>query len=1029
MSNGIIPSPGSTTIRQAKSLDNVAPSVQDPNLLAGDNIAGTLADFAKQTAQVTLNSHLNQIESTELTRLETASTKARASFDPDEANAIFETAEAEAALNLSRLDPVDARNLGAVVANRASLHRRDVDNHRINLNRRKQADLRFQQDRIDYSVSGEGQEDLTASAIASKAGRLQRSMDSGEMDSFDATQDLQAFTDRAFSEHVYGVMEKQTEDPTRFKRLTEFLNDDSRTGNMTAGARTALLREVRKAQSNANLGVYVEGWLRGDNEYYGDTGDELLNRWSAANAISTDDRRQIISMRDREEGKDPRGVSPEVAKRIDDMLRRQQDSELRTRGVYSQKGNQIFPTNHPLVDMGDGDVSNVLTIAEEIPPGSGRFYVLPSMVDGNPNLTREEAIEIAVEHGLDLYPLFFSLGEAVDFSKQVHDKVDDDGTLTEDVAGPLPNGNKDGNALRFALHGDEPVIEYGVEMEHQKIMLQADEAHKIRPTTEEAMIQIARESGKISRKFLDTVYSGVNTQDEKPDQRTLDSIELAIELAQAAPDSYNSMNLTGAARDTRNFIEEYRRFRFGISRTGSELADIDFEETSGLQETTTTGLRGRLPKQASYDRVWLSRHKEDPSGGSADKLNVMARARKQFSGGVGVKLALDELNNASGVSFTEEEIGGNALAAIHETAISMIGTDPGVNESVAFFAAANEWIHQRGFFPVRRNGEMKFLQWPLEHPAVNKEIKFDTPDGKEHSYGYEPQQAEVILRIGKEVQLTLQDPILDEVLNELAGNRTFTTGHKAQALSNFAGLNPSDSALMPPTADVGPVGLKKETATLKQIVETWAARKDMNVQTAWQVFNGAALGSQSPAGVEWEPSMLGDRFTKFGRDARNNPEPMSWAVVAKFNNGSVDSMINFSKPGLMTMRASFENPEAMLNPVLREWLSARPAEGLPEVQYRLDKARREAQERRDRLKPYKKAIELGVNASMIGNQLRLPIFMFDTLTGLARGDTKAPGRAFEEMTRDVNAIPGPGRQNLNSVKAMRLFEKILDRTF
>ena len=94
-------------------------------------------------------------------------------------------------------------------------------------------------------------------------------------------------------------------------------------------------------------------------------------------------------------------------------------------GLYSS-GDSVFPTQHPSVANEDGTFSNVKTITTEI---DGKNYVIPSMVEGQ-QLSNEEAVQMAIDNGLEKYPSFDDPNEALDMSRFIHDKVDESGNYT-----------------------------------------------------------------------------------------------------------------------------------------------------------------------------------------------------------------------------------------------------------------------------------------------------------------------------------------------------------------------------------------------------------------------------------------------------------------------------------------------------------------------------------------------------------------------------------------------------------------------
>ena len=84
------------------------------------------------------------------------------------------------------------------------------------------------------------------------------------------------------------------------------------------------------------------------------------------------------------------------------------------------KLTRIFPGKYPYVKNDDGSFSNVKTSVIGI---DDMFYVIPTMRDGN-QYSVKEATDIAIKEGINKYPKYKTQEDAVNFSKNIHDKID-----------------------------------------------------------------------------------------------------------------------------------------------------------------------------------------------------------------------------------------------------------------------------------------------------------------------------------------------------------------------------------------------------------------------------------------------------------------------------------------------------------------------------------------------------------------------------------------------------------------------------
>lgn len=95
-------------------------------------------------------------------------------------------------------------------------------------------------------------------------------------------------------------------------------------------------------------------------------------------------------------------------------------------------GDQIFPTQHPMVDRSNVRMATV-TFEDElggtpISSAIGRHYVIPTMIDGV-LLSASEAKKVAKRMGLENYPQFDSVADAEDFNMAHHGNIDESGRL------------------------------------------------------------------------------------------------------------------------------------------------------------------------------------------------------------------------------------------------------------------------------------------------------------------------------------------------------------------------------------------------------------------------------------------------------------------------------------------------------------------------------------------------------------------------------------------------------------------------
>jgi len=91
----------------------------------------------------------------------------------------------------------------------------------------------------------------------------------------------------------------------------------------------------------------------------------------------------------------------------------------------------VFPTKHPFVQNEDGSVSNVILSGEDIMTKDDKYdytIAFPTMVGGK-RYSKDEAFQIAKDHGIENYPRFNSVKEMNQWAEQNHGNIDENGVL------------------------------------------------------------------------------------------------------------------------------------------------------------------------------------------------------------------------------------------------------------------------------------------------------------------------------------------------------------------------------------------------------------------------------------------------------------------------------------------------------------------------------------------------------------------------------------------------------------------------
>jgi hypothetical protein len=83
-------------------------------------------------------------------------------------------------------------------------------------------------------------------------------------------------------------------------------------------------------------------------------------------------------------------------------------------------GKFVFPGSYPMVTNKDGSQSNVVVETVGI---DGKFYVLPSMANGEQMGSLEEMVQYAERMGLDQFPHFKTQAAADAWAKRNHGKI------------------------------------------------------------------------------------------------------------------------------------------------------------------------------------------------------------------------------------------------------------------------------------------------------------------------------------------------------------------------------------------------------------------------------------------------------------------------------------------------------------------------------------------------------------------------------------------------------------------------------
>jgi hypothetical protein len=105
-------------------------------------------------------------------------------------------------------------------------------------------------------------------------------------------------------------------------------------------------------------------------------------------------------------------------------------------------GKFVFPGSYPMVTNKDGSQSNVVVETVGI---DGKFYVLPSMANGQQMGSLEEMVQYAERMGLDQFPHFKTQAAADAWAKRNHGKIrgtDDRGQQIRQA--PRPDGDYPG---------------------------------------------------------------------------------------------------------------------------------------------------------------------------------------------------------------------------------------------------------------------------------------------------------------------------------------------------------------------------------------------------------------------------------------------------------------------------------------------------------------------------------------------------------------------------------------------------------
>lgn len=1006
--------PGSRTVRDAKSLDGARPSIVDNSGAVFANLSIQATEVAKNALNSSTQAALAEVESVGLGFLQEAAAAARATTDPVDATAKMIDGISQAEQLLKPLQENDRRTIGATFNTRAGMHDALVDAHKADLYRRQRSAARMKAEDNGLRLAGQGTATLTRSAIADAQNATNYSYIGGDITLDEKVAMDFAFANSALSRHFDALVYK-ADDPLRFDTAHRQLDSPVFTAGANAEHIDALRRMVRKKQSSENLRIVSREIHAKNPDYMGPLGMAMIEAM-AGREMSSDDARQALNILMDSQGS-VGGNADAVKAMVLEMIGKAEAKRLRDYGYLAIEGEVIFPLDEGDAyvfvyrDGGDFSARAEAVLIDDV------YRVLPTMVNGE-QMTMEESITRAKRLGIDDFPRFPDLETAVEYAKNIEEYVDWDGRASESVPAPLPDGEHMDYLSKSPLHYNNPVtneaLDLMVELRAEEI--DREEGRELTPT--QIMLKIARESHRVSPKIYKKLLGRINISARDPDDETLQSIDLIMMLQDKAGPQIAAMGLNEGSKHVAAFVEQVRRFRFGVSPTALEEQGLDFDLEGGLIRSNGAVLREHMSRAMAFEMYWDRKNPTDPKAAAA--LQERGVKRALLSGEVGEGIALNEMNRALGTDMTQDEMGFDMVNAIKETAIRIWANDPGLTEPVAFWAATQEWVYQRGYFASAWNSQTDFLggrskkqftRHPIDHPSNGYENTIKMPDGSNLSYEHELWRTEAIYQVAVGAQSNMvgeDESAWAMAIEEAKALQWFNTGFESVVPEGNLSGGPLDysnaTALLPPVPMVGPMTMEQRDQSLGWIVYRFAEHRGVTLGRAWGIVNTAVFGLTGPGAVNDAPfnvGLVGDRMTKFGKTGTNAQAPLSWNLVANFTNGASQELIDFG--GATSKRLDFkqfdkDGRSLIMNPALREWMETNNLSNSEVVQSRLDKALLDHEKKRSRDKPFRRLVGGAVHNSMLDLQLAVPFATVQFMTAALRGEFDIQG--FKDISID-----------------------------
>jgi hypothetical protein len=422
---------------------------------------------------------------------------------------------------------------------------------------------------------------------------------------------------------------------------------------------------------------------------------------------------------------------------------------------------------------------------------------------------------------------------------------------------------------------------------------------------DQAAVAFSQEYGLIAP---DAFNSAVNRTMHSDMKTSIQGAELLGSLESfAGMDEWKSMRTRKPAAKAVDRAMMYRKQRWGSPLADVKGKQIDADEASGLAGSRDGVPQPLLSPEDAMQAVW-DFQKRATSAPAAERARRRHELKQLWGGQDGRTKALEAFNyvaNSPAFGFNEDEVPRVVIDSILASAIESMAQGR-LDEDTAFLGAAYDEVLTLGIDGSKFHGRNEITRYP---PDLALPRAKDPTSGRD--LGHVPYVADMNLRIADQASQVMDDPILQQVVDEFAASPEYTTGKR-----------------MPPLVDPGSIGGLMAIAsgsdfrpTLGAIVEEWAARKDINLQRAWADFNAALWGQGGtqgglafgPGPLAWEPELEGDDVTATGVTAEGGRAPLSWLVMARTSDGAFHPLTNGGAP--LGERIGFH--KHVRNPVLR----------------------------------------------------------------------------------------------------------------